>query len=638
VTFDKQNIVDAYIGYMLSEIKKNVDYLVVVCNETSVVKGLEYLTDYADKVFFRENTGYDAGAFKAALCDLAGWDVIHKYDELLLINDSFFGPFIPLKSILDKMEDKNVDFWGLTVHAEANSDTLGYIPRHVQSYFIAVRHRMLHSEIFMDYWNKMPCFKSFNEVICGHELKFTKYFSDRGYTYAGLADGRCNDSENVKNNYNQYANISYEMIRKRNFPFLKKQQLAYNTLFQQTQENYMKALEYIEKNTDYDVNMIWENIIRTLDINDLQRNLHLLYILRKQETDETEEYNAVILINVSNISAVEMVLEYISPVRSQAKIIINPLNTVLADCYAGCGYTVLDKDSSGESVLHTLMKYEYVCLLHDEDISSDRQPSYIGKAHFFNVWGNLLGENGNFKEILRTFKNNKNLGALLPPASNFGIYFGSQGDDWRSRYDEVYRVIKRHDIKCICSLDKAPFAISESLWMRSDILNHVVNFTHDDLAKLKYLWIYLAQDRGYYSGVVESEEYAALNEINQGIYLRELVNQVTEQYGGCRTFLDMKKYIFSGAIDRFCMKYKEIYIYGIGQMTRNYRQYICNVSGYIVSDGQNNPGEFNQQKVYFLSEIPVREDVGIVVCLDKKFQAQVIPALEQRGIKNYICI
>ena len=47
----------------------------------------------------------------------------------------------------------------------------------------------------------------------------------------------------------------------------------------QTQENLRQAIDHIAKNTDYDVNLIWQNIIRTMNVSDLQRNLHLRYVI-----------------------------------------------------------------------------------------------------------------------------------------------------------------------------------------------------------------------------------------------------------------------------------------------------------------------------------------------------------------------
>ena len=86
LTYDKEGIIDKYIGYMLKELKTCVTNLVVVCNEIEVAKGKDILEEYADAIFYRENIGFDAGGFKDALCGFLGWKKVFQYDELVLVN------------------------------------------------------------------------------------------------------------------------------------------------------------------------------------------------------------------------------------------------------------------------------------------------------------------------------------------------------------------------------------------------------------------------------------------------------------------------------------------------------------------------------------------------------------------------
>ena len=118
LTYDKQKIIDKYIGHILKELKTCTDYLAVICNTPTIAEGKEILETYADTVFYRENIGFDAGGYKDALCHRIGWDKVLAFDELVLVNDSMFGPFRPMKSIFEEMDKKPVDFWGLAKHAE----------------------------------------------------------------------------------------------------------------------------------------------------------------------------------------------------------------------------------------------------------------------------------------------------------------------------------------------------------------------------------------------------------------------------------------------------------------------------------------------------------------------------------------
>ena len=150
LTYDKDLIVDAYIGYMLKELRSCADYLAVVCNEEKICQGIENIENYADQIFYRENKGFDAGGMKDALCHLLGWQKILEYEELILVNDSIFGPFRPMAEIFAEMGSKPVDFWGLAkAEYGACKENFGKdVPEHIQSYFIVVRSKMLHSQAF----------------------------------------------------------------------------------------------------------------------------------------------------------------------------------------------------------------------------------------------------------------------------------------------------------------------------------------------------------------------------------------------------------------------------------------------------------------------------------------------------------
>jgi len=51
VAYDKEGIIDSYIGYMLKELKTCMDCLVVIYNGEQVIKGKGILEKYADRLF-----------------------------------------------------------------------------------------------------------------------------------------------------------------------------------------------------------------------------------------------------------------------------------------------------------------------------------------------------------------------------------------------------------------------------------------------------------------------------------------------------------------------------------------------------------------------------------------------------------
>ncbi|MCI8666131.1 MAG: hypothetical protein HFG82_05635 [Dorea sp.] len=643
LTYDKQKIVDQYIGYMLKELKNCTDYLAVVCNEPQIVRGKEILETYADDIFYRENIGFDAGGYKDALCNYIGWDKILSFDELVLVNDSMFGPFIPMKSIFNKMDEKSVDFWGLLKHAEFRKTGFDYFPEHIQSFFFVIRSQMLHNSCFKKYWEDMPYYTSYNEVVRKYEMQFTAWFSDLGFTYDVLGDTQINDSDNLENNYAQFRRISYELIKKRNFPFLKKQQIADESLDKQTQENLLSAIDYIDKETDYNVDFIWENIIRTLNITDIQRSLHLQYIISPLKKSGRKD--TLIAVVVSHENANEYVLEYLQDLGQNCDIRLLSEHAAVLRHYREKG---LECELIGQSglrrreVIEKICRYEYVCILHDTDMTSAKRSSCTNKSYFYNIWENLIKDVKHISGVLERFDLEPRLGVLMPPIPIFSEYFGEIGNGWNGRFDEVCNIADKLRLRCQLSEELPPFRISCDVWVRGSILRRIKDMDETEMSYLPYLWSYIAQDAGYYSGIVESVNYASMNEVNLQYYLQRITGQIRELYGDFTDFVEMQKKISGAALQEFCKRYSHIFIYGTGYLARKYGDLVENVEAYVLSDGQVKPEEWDGAPVKYLSEvsgdISSLEDCVVLLCMNKKNQAQVKKLLEERGIKNYLCI
>lgn len=638
LTYDKQGIVDKYIGYMLKELKTCSDYLVVVCNQLEVICGKEILEEYADIVFCRENKGLDTGGFKDALCDLIGWDKVLHYDELLLVNDSIFGPFKPMKTIFNEMDQKPVDFWGLAKHGEGRNNEISYFPEHIQTYFLVIKSKMLHCEKFKEYWGKMPYYTTYIESVKQHETRFTQYFSRLGFLYDTLADTKINDSIHFENNYTQFSTISYELIKKRNFPFLKKQQIVHNTLNQQTQENLRQAIDYIANETDYDVNLIWDNIIRSFNMLDLQRSLHFQYIIMPIEKMNNCR-NIVILIFVSHKHSLEYILEYAKKISSIYQVKIFSENDEYLEEYRIQGFICEKrrKDSIG-NLLAEFSDFDFVCVLHDEDMTSNIRPSCIGKSYFYNVWENLIKNENHVEGIINQFEKESRLGFLTSPQPNFSIYFGEYGNEWNGKFKIVNEIIKELGINCQISEYRRPFRITDNFWIRGNILKKLKNIKGNQYLYLPYLWSYIVQDAGYYVGIAETAEYASMNEVNLQYYLYQIASSIKQKYGNFENFTEMEEKVHLGTLRKFCEKYPKIFVYGIGEMAEKYKSLLQDAEAYVVSDGQEKPKKNEGKPVKYLSEITVSNDHGIILCLNEGNQRQVIPLLEKKGIKNYFCI
>ncbi|HBV81252.1 MAG TPA: hypothetical protein DEB74_00340 [Lachnospiraceae bacterium] len=254
MTYNKENKIEEYIGYMLKALRGYTTTLYVVCNFPVILSGLEYIEPYIDKIFYRENRGLDAGAYKDMLCNFIGWDTVYQYDELILMNDSFFGPFYDFGNYFDLMENIARDFWGMTRHFPGEYAPVGKYPSHIQSYFLIFCSRVLKSNQFRRFWEELVYPKTYPEAILNYELKINEVLKNSGYVPKALTDvwGMV-----FEGNENPYLDYSLELIRDKKFPILKKKSvLITNKGF----ANALEAVIFIEDNKLYPTDWIW-NII-----------------------------------------------------------------------------------------------------------------------------------------------------------------------------------------------------------------------------------------------------------------------------------------------------------------------------------------------------------------------------------------
>ncbi len=646
LTYDKQNIIDDYIGYFLRCMRPIADFVTVVCNMPYIEKGLYNLSDYADRICYRENKGLDCGGFKDALCQFIGWEQIQEYDELILANDSFYGPFHDIEIIFSEMESRHLDFWGLMKRGNGAYGVTGSDPEHILSFFYVFQSPLLHSREFRDYWEEIPYYKDYMTVVKQYERKLTKHFSDLGYVYGAYAETDVNESRNPRNQFFQCDYLSYEMMAKRKFPFLKRRQMSFNTLFTQTQENLALSIAYVDKHTDYDTDLIWTNLIRTAHPALLQRSLGLQFILDGTREDDCHE--AVVCVSANWLNAVEEVCEYLERIRTACPIRIYTRHRPILEAYKAKGYSaVLSEETDMELLCRSDMAgFRYMCLIHDCDLSSEQVPSCTGKSYFFNMWENLAKDAGHVSGIIKLFHTKTHIGMLMHPIPIFSTWIGNVGWDWERMYAEIDGYLSRLGVNAMRDPHTPPVHVTNNFWVRTDIIKSFMEKLERSGERksipadaYNYLWNYAAQDCGYLTGIVESRFYASMNEVNYQYYLQTMIQWLRERYGRCQDLREFKE-IFRAdeAVWRCKEKYKSFYVYGTGEIAERCFPWIKDAAAFIVSDGQPKIQRFHGRPVMYLSELKDAHERGMILCLSKENEGNVAELLQKKGIGDYYTI
>lgn len=167
VTFNAGTTIPAYVLHHLDALTRAGYNVVVVSNNRSIgPRSLERLRQKAHVVLTRLNMGYDFGAYRDGIVHVL--DNHPAAQEILLVNDSVFGPFGDLSPLLDRADRMDADVVGLI-----DSHEVRY---HFQSFWLLFRNGALRSEAFRRFWRRMPYARDKGEVINRYETGLVEAF------------------------------------------------------------------------------------------------------------------------------------------------------------------------------------------------------------------------------------------------------------------------------------------------------------------------------------------------------------------------------------------------------------------------------------------------------------------------------
>lgn len=236
VFYNAEGKVENYLTYLLDSMFGLFEKLVIVVNGILEDEGADKLGKYSKDIIFRENNGFDGGAYKEIITRHLGRDGLKDFDQCVLFNDTFCGPFHEWDDIFLKMENKEMDFWGLSKWV----GDINIHPEHIQSYFLVIEKTLLHSETFMDFWENMQIPKSHADAIKNFEAGLTQCFSKNGFRYLTWMEMMGGDSL-LRDNAVVYYDHAGDLIVRHSFPVLKKKACTSNNMGQ-----LVKIKEYIE--------------------------------------------------------------------------------------------------------------------------------------------------------------------------------------------------------------------------------------------------------------------------------------------------------------------------------------------------------------------------------------------------------
>ena len=131
-----------------------------------------------DGLITRPNFGFDFASWAGAIMhfDLYGTGTEH----LILVNNSIYGPVVPIKPLLDDLFSRG-DLFSFTGSREFSP--------HLQSYFLGFNKKVLNDSCFKEFWSSSFGGRSKWSTIFRRELTWERYFVRRGFSSVVFAEG-----------------------------------------------------------------------------------------------------------------------------------------------------------------------------------------------------------------------------------------------------------------------------------------------------------------------------------------------------------------------------------------------------------------------------------------------------------------
>lgn len=512
-------------------------------------------------------SGFDVDKWKYAITRY--YDEICKYDEIVLMNDSFFGPMQEFSDIFVEMEKQKIDFWGITDHKAIYDNEALVASRFVQRYFMTFRKNVTSSKSFHDFWEKLGTMQTYQDTEFLFEFIFTKKLCESGFhysVYCNTADIEPDEKEYVT------SHILFDtawMLENRHLPLVPTYTFCIDkavALNYGIGNNCAGVLQFVKENTLYDINMIWEYLLATQNVYDLLINLELTEVFPISTVAKKEVYQkAAVFVylfyedkfkeNIQRLSRIPKYVDIFIITNSTSKKTM--LEVLLRDHNINSVVLVhLKKGREWGALFLTakrkLHKYDYFCFLHDK---KSGYLAYKSVARDFEdlLWDNLIESPKYITDIINFFEENPKAGLIVPPVVNHGIYYRQSADYWTICYDGTRKLANRLGINTSkIEKEKPPIAIGSCFWCKTDALKKLLAFpfSENDFPNepleidgtinhcLERIIPYVAQDNGYFTICAMNRKYFKSFNANNEYMIHQLNHKLVSKYRYC-TFSEL---------------------------------------------------------------------------------------------------
>jgi len=577
--WDRRGGIEDFIPYALTRLRPHAERIVVVVNGSLTDDGQAKLAGVCDDVLVRPNRGYDIWAHKHAIDHLG--TQIDEFDEVILTNDTWFGPVREFGGLFERMDRSDADFWGMTDHPEETPNPFtrsGVLPYHLQSYWIAVRGRMIRSGTWATYWRDLPEMPEYLDAVLTHEAVFTEHFTAHGFV---------SDVAFAASGYptNHPALFNPDLLLRDGCPTLKRRPLFHWPPFLQRHAVVGRWIMEQVEGYGYPVELIWRNLARTVEPRVLNANAAMHEVLPDTDIalDPTRHLRIVALLHIFYPEMTQEMLDLTDNLPGTYDLVITTPDAVRA---AEIEEIVARRERRGDVDVRVLPsndgrdqsaflvgcrdvllgdRYDLVVKLHSKKTPQDG--FNVGRHFKDQQFSNLLATPGYVANLIALFQKEPGLGLVYPPMIHIG--YPTMGRGWWSNKPGFAKYCERLGIQV--PLDEiSPLAPFGSMYVaRPESLRLLVEheWAYDDFGGadayrdgglahiLERMPSYAAAELGYHTRTVSTTEYLSISHTSMEFNLDHLSATTTGDSVDRIMFLKQAGYVGTGRPGDFVRMY-----------------------------------------------------------------------------------
>lgn len=547
-----EGLIGDYILYCIKGLQEVVGKILFVVNGFISSDGREKLEKLGVDILVRENKGFDWSGWKAGI-EYYGYEKIAQYDELLLTNNTYYGPIYPFSEMWKEMDKRDCDFWGITKHPQSHK----YL-EHIHSYWIVFRKKILESDSFKIYWENIKIHSCYKEMVENGEAQLTQYFKKKGFI------------PDVYVNFEKYKYLlngdpillSDQMVLEDNCPIIKRKYflLRRTSCIADLVLSYRPSqfLETLQERKLFDINLIWNDLLENQTLSEINDNLNLNFILSSENLAGMESFSckAALICLIGREDMVDYCFSYLKNLPQFVDIYIVTVSDKIKTTCLNLLKNIPNKsevriqinrgrDNAALFVTckDVIEKYDYLCLVHSKR-SAHISPANQGIEFCNHNYLSLLWNRAYIINLLIQFEKNTRLGMLIPyvyQARNYRMFGGNEwGGNYKNALSFFQKYLKRQPIE-LDPFVMAPFG--GMFWCRTKALKTLSSYpwNYDDFPEeplsktdgllthcIERLFCICAQLDGFYSAYVAPDSYAR-SWLNNYMYLVRTIRSIYYQ-------------------------------------------------------------------------------------------------------------